>query len=85
MVSHLSEVVSNQDEKINKIELNNMKKSVVLVRLCTSTKKGEAIREVNNFFKEEMGISPRIEDIFFLSTQSTSNVSFIERQTASIR
>ena len=72
VVSHLSQVVQDLGSKMEKMELSNMKKSVVLYGLLTTRKKLACIQELYSFFEYEMDIKPAIEDVFFLNLETTS-------------
>ena len=72
VVSHLNDVIQDNEGRVDNLEFNNMKKSIVLSRLNTTKKKIECLEEVSNFFDQEMDITPKIDDLFFLSNKGTS-------------
>ena len=72
MLSHLSQIVSDVEGRVDKIELNNMRKSIVLFGLETTLNKNDCRKELVSFFKEEMSCEPNISDFFFLRRDTTS-------------
>ena len=72
VLSHLGQVVNDMDTRIEKVELNNMRKSAILTGLYTTTKKPLCIKEVKRFILEEIGIQADIDDVFFLSKTTSS-------------
>ena len=72
IIVNLSEKVKDLENKIEKIELNNMRKCVVVTGFETTRQKSQCINDLQNFFEAEMQIFPSIEDIFFLVPGLTS-------------
>ena len=73
-VSHLSQVIEDMGDKIEKIELNNMKRSAVLSGYDGSRKKDVCIRQVEELISQEIGVEAEIEDVFFLNKDNPSPV-----------
>ena len=72
IVTRMADVMKEQDRRIEMLEYNNMKRSVVLTGFKTDFDKSKCIKQLYNFFNEEMGIDIQIDDIFYLNKMSTS-------------
>ena len=72
VVSHLSETISNLEGRVEKMEMNNMKKSAVITGLTVSRNKRTCMSQVEEFISTEMGTECNIDDVFYLSQMSTS-------------
>ena len=76
-VIRLNDQMSEMDRRIEMLELNGMKKSMVLTGLiCRSRKKKESMKDVPDFLEQELGVTVDIEDIFFMNPQNTSPLVF---------
>ena len=72
IVCHMSNVIQSLDQKIEKLELNGMRNMIMLSGLDTEPRKGSCLREINNFFNQEMDINTKPLDVFFLNPASTN-------------
>ena len=72
IIMNMNDTITDMDKRIDKIELNNMKKSMVVSGFNTQRSKKKCIEELLHFFAEEMGITPSIEDVFFLTQEKTN-------------
>ena len=72
IIVNLSEKVKDLEDKIKRMEINNMRKCVVMNGLIASRQKAQCINELQNFFETKMDIYPSIEDVFFLTSDTTS-------------
>ena len=71
-VIHMGDMIQDLEKKVEMLELNNMKQSMVMSGFIRTTKKAECIQELEQFFEQEMEIYPEITDVFFYSKNSTN-------------
>ena len=74
LVTHLSEKLTDMDNRVEKIEFNHMRKSFVFSGLNCQPKKDVCLNELYNFFSEEMKLEIQIDDLFFLNKGKSSPV-----------
>ena len=72
VVAHMSELIHDNDVRLNRIEVGNMKKSAVFSGLKTEYRKDICKKQLQKFLLEEVVVQVDIEDIFFLTKTSTS-------------
>ena len=70
-VKQLSTRIEDAESRIERIEWNNMKNSIVATGFYCNRKKNLCIPEMEAFFNGEMEIDVEIDDIFFLSPDTT--------------
>ena len=71
VVWQMSNTMQSLDQRVQRLEQNSMKKSIVLNGLVTSVKKNECLQDILNFFETQLGVCPEIEDFFYLNPTST--------------
>ena len=72
VVSRMGQIMKETDRRIELIELNNMRKSIVVTGFHTERRKDRCISDMYNFLSEEVGVEVQIEDLFFLNKETTS-------------
>ena len=65
-------VKQDNERRIELLELNSLKRSVVFTGFKTSMNKRQCVESLQVFMEEEMEVNVNIEDIFYLSKESTS-------------
>ena len=65
-IQRLNDIIQELTGRLDNIELNNNKRSITLTNLPVDKESDLAIAQVKTFFSETIGISPDIEDIFFI-------------------
>ena len=71
-VIHMSDEIQHLHQRLNNVELNNMKQSLVVTGIHTTRKKSDCIAHILDFMYTEMEVQPDIRDVFFTNSQSTS-------------
>ena len=72
-MANLSSKINELDRRVENLELNYMKRSVVLTGLNMEPSKANFIKEVKHLFQKEMQVTiTKLEDVFFLTRRSTS-------------
>ena len=71
-VVRMGSVMNDMAQRITNLELNNMRKSVVVTGFNTTRKKDDCIANLLDFLYTEMSIQPDILDVFFTSPKSTN-------------
>ena len=72
IVANMNENAADVEKRVEKLELNSMRKSMVVSGFNIVRNKKECRKELANFFEDEMGILPEIDDIFFITPESTN-------------
>ena len=71
-VTRMSDIITEMNQRITNLELNNMKRSIMVMGFHLSRRKQDCIAALVDFMYTEMEIQPNIQEIFFLSTSGTS-------------
>ena len=69
--------IEELEGKVENLEMQNMRKSIVLTSFKVSKKKKVYISELENFFEEEMGIELKIEDIFYIGQSNPKPIIIV--------
>ena len=73
VVMRMSDVVQESERRMELLELNNMKKSIVFTGMNTDRRKRTCIDEVYHFLAQEMALeNVTIDDVFYLNKETTS-------------
>ena len=72
-VCHLSQVIGDMEQRLHNLELNSMKKSLVLTGfLPNKSRKSDVIQELVLFFQAEFAAKVEIEDFFYLNANENA-------------
>ena len=72
VVARMEDIIQVNERKVDMLEYNNMKRSMVLTGFHTNTKRDVFLRHLYSFLKDEMRVEVQVEDFFYINKESTS-------------